>query len=84
MTTPLDLSMDSLAEIAAEAGKEADAEARAAGIKPAGLLKRLRVRLVTAKARLGKPFGRASWAALRTSRRRQSGTNDRARHRLGA
>jgi hypothetical protein len=57
MTTPLDVSMEALGEVAAEAAAKADAEACAAGLKPAGLLKRLRSRLTVAKP-LAKGIGR--------------------------
>jgi hypothetical protein len=52
MTTSIDISLDALAAAGTAASAEADEEARAAGIKPAGLLKRVRVRMPAGKSRL--------------------------------
>jgi hypothetical protein len=77
VTTPLDIPLDALAEAAAEAAAAADAEARAAGIKPAGLLKRGprtapgEAVLPGAKVGLGSREGRL--ASARTAARRKLG-----------
>lgn len=52
MTTTVDISLDALAAAGAAAAAEADEEARAAGIEPAGLLKRVRTKMATRKTRL--------------------------------
>ena len=60
MTTSLDMPLHALREAAAEAAAKADEEARAAGLKPAGLVKRMRSPLEIAKLSLAKGSARGS------------------------
>jgi hypothetical protein len=84
VTTPIDISLDALTGIAAKAGEQADAQARAAGIKPAALLKRLRERIAAAKRRLDKRFGRVVPGRRRMNQEPMTGARAVPRRRVGA
>lgn len=87
MSDTLNVSWQVLKEAAAQAAIDADAEARAADITPAGLLKRLRVKF-TRRATVKRQglFGskRVSGIRVRGLRLRAGASQQAARRKLGA
>jgi hypothetical protein len=83
MTTPLDIPLDALVKVASEAAANADAEAREAGLRPAGLLKRLRLRIAADKSVPGKIVRHVFRGRLKFRGRQVSPLRASARRKLG-